>query len=220
MPLQALLPPCRIHLLSGYRDSGKTSFILPAMIDWRANGGPPWAYVAADRSKLDAHETIQRMGFKLLQVPIVYSYGRDHKGWRQLIEAFVAMQPRPEVVVIEAFQYLCDSLNRHKIVDVFMNEVDAFVNPSKEFSKGLIIIGICGGAKRSMRDKYPDPTQRVPGCATWVERASSILMLEPDPKDPEMLTNNRVLYACGKQIPRRRETGVYDANNRLIFPNL
>jgi hypothetical protein len=189
------------------------------MLAWESR--PPWAYVAADRSKLDAHETIQDMGYQLEQIPIIYSYGAEHKSWRQLVEMFKLKEPRPEIAVIEAFQYLCPSLNRHSMVDEFMNTIDSYLQPSKDFPNGLTILGLTGGSKRSIRDRYPDPSMRVPGCATWVERAGTILLIEPAEGDHEFLDPDRNLYICRKHGGSRlKMTGGFTPQNRLVFPDL
>lgn len=218
MPIEDVIPLNRVSLLGGVRDAGKTRFIIPAMLAW--TNRPPWAYVAADRPRADAEDTILDMGFQLSDVPLVSAYGRNHKDWRTLIDQLARMDPRPEIVIIEAFQYLCDSMNRHKMVHEFMNRVDAFIEPSRDFPKGLSIVGMTGGSKKSMRDRYPDPTMRIPGAATWVERASTVLLIESASKDQELTNPERVLYVCQKNKLRQRLDGAFDAQNRLVFPNL
>lgn len=219
MPLKDYLATGRVNLLTGIRDAGKTRFILPVMIDWQAQGGPPWAYVAADRPKSDAHDTIRDMGYSLSQVPLISSYGRDHKQLPGILKAASELNPKPEILIVEAFQYLADSLNRHRIVHDFMNWVDAYIEPTQEFPQGLTILGLTGTAKRAAKDKYPDPTQRVPGAATWVERASAVLVIEA-PDDPELLQPERVLYVCTKAKLRLKLEGSFTPQNRLVFPSL
>lgn len=222
MPLSTLLPRQRVNLLSGVRDSGKTRFILPAMINWSAEGGPPWAYVAADRSILDAQQTILDMNYKLSDVPLIPAYGRHHKStWRDVVSALVPLNPRPEIVVVEAFQDFAESINKRNLVHDYMNEVDAYCQPTQEFPHGLTIIGLTGAPKQSPRDRYPDPSQRVPGTAIWVERASVVMVVESAEKDLSLTTAQRKLFWCRKHGGMRIEApGSFDSNNRLVFPTL
>lgn len=222
MPLDTLLPRNRINLIGGVRDAGKTRWILPAMKTWEAQGNcPPWVYVAADRSILDAQQTIQDMNFKVSDFPIISAYGRDHKSWAQIIDVMMQMEPRPEIVVVEAFQYLSDSINRHQIVDQFMNMVDAYLLPTRQFPNGLTVLGMCGGIKKALRDCYPDPSQRIPGCSTWGERASALFVIESAEADRALTTPNRRMFLCRKHGGLRLNLdGVFDVNNRLIFPSL
>lgn len=219
MPLDTLLPRNRVNLLAGVRDAGKTRFILPAMLSWP--NCPPWAYVAADRSSLDAQQTILDMNYKLSDVPLISAYGRKHMQWRDVIETLEQQSPRPEIAVIEAFQDFAESINKRNIVHEFMHYIDSFCQPSKEFPNGLTIIGMTGSPKQSMRDRYPDPTQRVPGSTLWVERASSVLVVESAEANLALTTPNRTLYFCRKHGGLRLVLpGAFDHNNRLIFPSL
>jgi hypothetical protein len=218
MPLADILPRQRVNLLAGVRDSGKTRFILPAMLAWADR--PPWAYVAADRSGLDAEEVIKDMGYSLGDIPLIRAYGREHKGWAKIVEALLAMSPRPEIAIIEAFQDLAESINKRGLVHEFMNRIDAYLQPTTEFPNGLTILGITGSPKQSMRDRYPDPTQRIPGTSIWGERASAVFVVESAEKNFELTTPNRVLWVCRKIGPRLRLEGEFHGNNRLIFPAL
>ena len=220
MPLDTILPRNRVNLLAGVRDAGKTRFILPAMLAW-PTPQPPWAYVAADRSILDAQQTILDMNYKVSDIPVVSAYGRKHMNWRQVVAALIEMDPRPEIVVVEAFQDFAESINKRNLVHEFMNDVDAYCQPSHEFPNGLTILGMTGAPKQSMRDRYPDPTQRVPGTSIWVERASAVFVVESAAKDLALTASDRVLYVCRKHGgPRLVLTGQFDGNNRLVFPNL
>lgn len=222
MPLSAILPYQRVNLVAGVRDAGKTRFILPAMLTgWPNTQTPPWAYVAADRSILDAQQTILDMNYKLTDIPLVPAYGRKHMGWLQIVQALLKLNPLPEIAVIEAFQDLADSINKRNIVHEFMNHVDSYCQPSQEFPKGLTIIGLTGSPKQSVKDRYPDPTQRVPGTSIWTERASAVFVVESAAKDLALTASERILHVCRKHGgPRLVLSGCFDANNRLNFPNL
>lgn len=221
MPLDTLLPRNRVSLLAGVRDAGKTRFILPAMLDW-PSPTPPWAYVASDRSILDAQQTIQDMNYPLSAIPLIAGYGKDHLGsWGAVMKSLLAATPRPEIVVIEAFQDLSESINKRNLVHEFMNTVDGFCGPSREFPNGLTVIGMTGSPKQSMRDRYPDPTQRIPGTSIWGERASAVFMVESAAKDLSLVGPERILHVCRKHGgPRLLLKGSFDGNNRLVFPNL
>ena len=219
MPLDTILPRQRVNLLAGVRDAGKTRFILPAMLAWPKC--PPWAYVAADRSILDAQQTILDMNYKLSDVPLVAAYGRKHMSWSDVIRALEQTRPRPEIVVVEAFQDFAESINKRDKVHEFMNWVDSYCQPSSEFPNGLTILGMTGSPKQSMRDRYPDPTQRVPGTSIWVERASAVFIVESADAKLALTGPDRVLYVCRKHGgPRLILNGQFDSNNRLVFPNL
>lgn len=219
MPLDTILPRQRVNLLAGVRDAGKTRFILPAMLSWPQC--PPWAYVAADRSILDAQQTILDMHYKLSDVPLIAAYGRKHMDWANMIRVLEQQSPRPEIVVVEAFQDFADSINKRDKVHVFMNEIDSYCQPSREFPNGLTIIGMTGSPKQSMRDRYPDPTQRVPGTSIWVERASAVFVVESAAKDLSLTGADRLLYVCRKHGGTRLVLGGnFDVDNRLVFPAL
>lgn len=224
MPLDNLLPRQRVHLLAGVRDAGKTRFILPAMLEWQYQANstcPPWAYVAADRSLLDAYDTIRDMGFQISDVPLVAAYGKDHKDWTSIRWALRRLTPVPEIVIIEAFQDLAESINKRNLVHVFMNDVDACLQPQQDFPNGLTIIGMTGSPKQSARDRYPDPSQRVPGTSIWVERASTTFVVESaDPKTLSLVPPERTLFVCRKSGPRLILSGAFTTQNRLFFPNL
>lgn len=220
MPLDTILPRNRVNLLAGVRDAGKTRFILPAMLAW-PSPAPPWAYVAADRSILDAQQTILDMNYKLSDIPLIGAYGKKHMDWSGVMDAVLRASPRPEILVVEAFQDFADSINKRNLVHEFMNHVDAYCQPSREFPNGLTILGMTGSPKQSMRDRYPDPTQRVPGTSIWCERASAVFVVESAAKDLSLTAADRVLYVCRKHGgPRLVLTGSFDGNNRLVFPNL
>lgn len=219
MPLDTILPRQRVNLLAGVRDAGKTRFILPAMLNW--TNCPPWAYVAADRSILDAQQTIIDMNYKLSDVPLVSAYGRKHMSWSDVIRTLEQTNPRPEIAVVEAFQDFSESINKRDKVHEFMNWVDSFCQPSREFPNGLTIIGMTGSPKQSMRDRYPDPTQRVPGTSIWVERASAVFVVESNDNKLSLTGSDRKLYVCRKHGgPRLELTGAFDQDNRLVFPTL
>jgi hypothetical protein len=224
MPLDNLLPRNRVHLLAGVRDAGKTRFILPAMLDWQAMPAstcPPWAYVAADRSILDAHDTIRDMGYQISDVPLIPGYGAKRKVWTGIVEALAQITPRPEIVVVEAFQDLCDNYNKRGDVHEFMNTVDSYCHPQTGFPKGLTVVGMTGSPKQCMRDRYPDPSQRVPGSSCWVERASTAFVVESaDPKTLSLIPPERRLFVCRKSGPRLDLSGAFTTQNRLHFPNL
>ena len=173
MPLATILPRHRVSLLAGVRDSGKTRFILPAMADWYANGGPSWAYVAGDRSSLDAADTIREMNFQPGAIPLIAAFGDSRLTcWGQVVQVLMHRDPIPEIVVVEAFQDLADSINKRDVVHNFMNMVDADLKPGARFVKGLTVIGITGAPKQTKNNRYPDPSQRIPGTAIWGERCS------------------------------------------------
>jgi hypothetical protein len=192
MPLDNLLPRNRVHLLSGIRDVGKTSFILPAMIDWQN---------APD-------------------VPLIAGYGKDHKDWATIKWTLQRLKPIPEIVIIEAFQDLTESINKRNIVHAFMNEIDACLHPQQDFPKGLTVVGITGSPKQSKKDRYPDPTQRVPGTSIWVERASTIFVLDSAEANLQLTTERRIMHVCRKAGARLVLDGAFTVDNRLIFPNL
>lgn len=225
MPLDNLLLRNCVHLLAGMRDAGKTRFILPAMLDWQAMPNstcPPWAYVAADRSLRDAHRTIIDMGYQVRDVPLIPGYGRQQKkSWLDVVLVLAKITPRPEIVIVEAFQDLCESSNKRHLVHEFMNYVDAYCEPSTDFPNGLTVLGMTGTPKQTIRNRYPDPAQRVPGSTCWVERASTIFVVESaDPKTLSLVQPERTLFVCRKVGPRLVLNGAFTTQNRLYFPNL
>lgn len=193
------------------------------MYDWQHMPNstcPPWAYVASDRSILDANATILDMGFKVSDFPLVAGYGIRRKGgWAQVVDALLGLSPRPQIAIVEAFQDLCESPRRSEIHN-FMHWVDCYCTPTKEFPQGLTVLGMCGNPKQSMHSRYPDPTQRVPGNSIWVERASTIFVIESsDSKALSLIGPERRMFVCRKVGPRLELSGAFTPQNRLFFPN-
>lgn len=216
MPLKDLLLKHRIHLLGGVSDAGKTSFILPAMVAW----SPRWAYVAGDRSDLDAVDKFKQLGINPSQVPLIHAYGREYKGWSQVLETIERWSPQPEYIVFEGFQRRCTNHNRPDSTFEFLNEVDAYLQPTRQFPAGLTVLGITESPKQKPREKYADPRQRISGCSAWGSHASTIFLLEPLDTDPKGQGAGRQLWICTKNAPRRCETTTFDSQGNLIFQNL
>lgn len=216
MALKDLLLKHRVHLLGGVSDAGKTSFILPAMVAW----GPNWAYVCGDRSDLDADDKFKQLGINPASVPMVPAYGKNYKNWRQVIENIERWKPQPEYLVFEGFQRRCANHNRPNDVFEFLNEVDAYLQPTRQFPLGLTVLGITESPKQKPREKYADPRQRISGCSAWASHASTVLVLETLDKDPSGSGSGRQLWVCAKNTQRRMETTTFDAKGNLVFPNL
>lgn len=216
MPLKTLLSKHRVHLLGGVSDAGKTSFILPAMIAW----SPRWAYICGDRSELDADDKFKQLGIQPSTVPLIPAYGRAFKNWHQLVQEIEHWNPQPEYIVFEGFQRRCRNHNRPGDVFEFLNEIDAYLQPTKQFPAGLTVLGITESPKQKPREKYADPRQRISGCSAWASHASTVFVLEPLDSDPKGQCNGRQLWICTKNSPRRCETTTFDSQGNLVFSNL
>ena len=219
MPLQDVLTPHRIHLLGGVSDAGKTRFILPALIGWA--GAPPWVYVAGDRTLEDAQDSMRDMGIPPASVPTIPAFGEHNKAtWLEVKLAIDRMAPQAELIVVEGFQDLCHGLGRKNEVREFLSNVSGYLSPSPQHPRGLTILGVVESPKLKPQEKYANPRQRVSGVSAWGYHASTIMLIEAAAKDEELKTRNRMLWVCHKSQPRRKLDGVFDANNRLIFPSL
>lgn len=214
MPLCEVLAKHRVNLLGGASDAGKTSFILPAMAAW----GPRWVYVCADRSDVDALEKIEQLG--LTHIPLLPAFGRDFKSWPQIVEVLKSWDPLPEYVVFEGFQRRASDHNKANYVFEFLNEVDSYLKPTRQFPLGLTMLGIAESPKQTPKNRYSDPRQRISGCSAWGSHASTILLLETMDHDREGLAPDRQLWVCMKNKPRRKLIGSFDERGNLLFPNL
>lgn len=207
------LPSNRVHLLGGPSDAGKTRWILPAMISL----AKPWAYVAGDRSLLDAKDTIRSLKLDEGQINIIPAFGQEERELTQVFMAINSLTPLPEYVVVEGFQILCPDKNRHRIVSKFLGAWERFIQPSKTNDKGMTVIGVCESPKMKPHERYANPRERISGCATWAYAASTVIIIDCKPKDWELKTKERKMWVCGKNMPRLQFDGEFNTAGYLTF---
>jgi hypothetical protein len=220
-----VLPKHRIHLLGGLSDIGKTRWIIPAMLQWEQglpvlgrNSHPaPWVYISGDRDLVEAHDSINGMGFSPTAIRILPATGRHRKPWRDIILALSKWEPRPELLVWEGFHDLPDGERRSEISDFFSN-ISAYCHPSQEFPKGFTILGIVEAPKQKPYEKYPNPRQRISGASAWGYHASTVMLIEAVEHDDELKTDLRSFVICCKNAKRRYLNACFDAQGRLIVP--
>lgn len=224
--IDQILPVRRVNLLGGPSNAGKTRWVIPALKEWeqgnpvlgRASHPAPWAYVVGDRLLEEAEDTIRDMGYNPNTITIVPAFGRDNKGFLQIMMAVGALKPVPELLVIEGFGDLAPDPQRKRQVRDFMSEAGAYCQCAPGFPNGLCILGIMESPKMKPQERYADARQRISGVAGWGYHASTVLMLEPDDLDDD--NSPRTLSASVKYgLNFKLEAlGQFDGQNRLIFP--
>lgn len=222
--IDEVLPQGRVSLLGGVSDVGKTSFILPLLLEWE-QGKPvlskpshpvPWAYVSGDRLLQDAHDKLNQLGIPKTAIRMIPASGRDHKGWLSILFAAARLVPRPEFLVVEGFSEMCGE-SRAEVI-THLEETGAMCQGCQEFPTGLTVLGIVESPKQKPYERYPNPRQRISGSSAWGYKASTVLLLESVKGDEELLTDRRVLYVCAKIGKRRKLDAQFDAVGRLIVP--
>lgn len=223
--IDEVLPTNRIHLLGGVSDAGKTRWVLPAMLDWeagknvlgRASHPCPWAYVIGDRLEVEAHDTMNSMGINPASVRCIPAFGAHNKNWLQILIAAAALRPIPQLLVIEGFSDLPETDTRVG-VRTFLGSVGSFCQGAKEFPQGLTILGIVESPKQKPFERYKNPRHRVSGVSAWGYHSSTILLLEGDKGDDELLLPTRTLWVCMKNGIRRKVQAAFDQKGRLLSP--
>jgi hypothetical protein len=217
-------PTCRVHLVGGVPDAGKTRWVIPALLDverglpllGKQSTPVPWAYVAGDRLLIEAHDTLKDMGISPSHVRIIPAFGQDNKNWAEALLAAEKLSPVPELLVFEGFQDQCG--DSKKEVRDFLGSISAACQPSKQFPNGLTIIGICESPKMKPAERYRNPRQRVSGVSAWAYHTGTIIMVEAEAGDDELATPYRTMWVCMKGALRRKLRAVFDTQGRLIVP--
>lgn len=223
--VEKILPARRVHLLAGVSDAGKTRFIIPAMLNWQA-GKPflgyeshpaPWAYVAGDRTMEEAQDTIGSMGIDPADVPMIPAFGKDDKAINKIMLTAVAMNPRPQLLVIEGFSDLVGGHDTRRDVRAFLSNVSAYCNNSVEFPDGLTVLGIVETPKMKPAEQYANPRQRVSGVSSWGFHTSTVMLIEYLKADKDCESQERMIWACMKNSIRRKFAAQFDENGRLQY---
>lgn len=211
-----ILPSNRVHLLAGISSSGKSRFMLPALILWNVGipvlGLPshpvPWCMVCRDRPISDPLDTINRIGFAQSEVKIIPAFGRYSKPLYQIMDAIEESQAK--LVLWEGFDMMVRNPNNPYEVGEFLSSVTAYCE------SGLTIIGTVGVAKLKPHETYQNPRQLVAGSSIW-ERATStnFIIAATNPKD--ISDPNRLLYVSLKNDPSFSVMGHFDESGILVF---
>jgi AAA domain len=222
--IDGVLPSHRVHLLGGISDAGKTRWALPAFVDWamglpvfgNASNPVPWAYVAADRTLREATETISSLQLNPGDIRVIPAFGMHNKSALSILHAAKELVPIPQFLLWESFQDMCG--HQRDEVKEFLGQMCAFCESNVDFPLGLTILGICESPKQKPFERYSNPRQRVSGSSAWGYHSGTIIMIESTDADPEMLTDDRVVWVCAKKSKRRKLAGQFDAIGRLIVP--
>jgi len=215
----------RIHLLGGVSDAGKTRWGIPAFLDWEQglpvlgrNSHPvPWAYVAGDRDEIELYDSLNTMGLPKNCLRVIPAFGRQRKGYLQVLEAAASMRPIPEFLFWEGFSDLPDGERKVHIAE-FLGIMSSYCPPSKQFPNGLAYLGVVESPKQKPYERYPNPRQRISGCSAWAYHSSTVILIEGTAKDLALETDQRDFWVCAKNAKRRRLNACFDARGRLIVP--
>lgn len=214
--IDRILPANRIHLLAGISSSGKSRFLIPAMMMWSA--GLPicglksfparWCMVCRDRPLADAQDMISKIGFDLSEVPIIPAFGQHAK------ERYVIMEEiekrGAKLIVWEGFDMMVKNPNNPNEVGDFLSDMTAYCED------GLTIIGTVGVAKLKPGEVYQNPRQLVAGSTIWERSTSTNLIIVPiEPKD--IADTSRLLYVSLKNDQSFQLAGQFDNNGILVF---
>jgi hypothetical protein len=181
-----------IHLVSGPSGAGKTTWILPTMVDWAA-GNPlcfngnyfishpePWVYISGDRSAEVARRKIDELGLTG-KVPLLAAYATGREmDWERVLN--LALEQKYKVLVWEGFGRYVKG-DKASVLDRWLEQVTY-----QAISFDLTIIGIVEQPKMKPKDRYIIPRQRISGPAGWGHAAGTIILIEyandKDPSDP------------------------------------
>jgi hypothetical protein len=211
-----ILPSKRVHLLAGISSSGKSRFMVPALIMWNA-GLPllgldshpvPWCLVCADRPLQDATDTIESLGFSLGDVNIVPAFGNDNKGTASIM--YEVKKRGAKLVFWEGFDFMVKSPNNPYEVREFLSSMTGHCQD------GITIIGTVGVAKLKPNELYQNPRQLVAGSSVWERATSTNFVIQPiNPKN--IADPRRQLYVSLKNAASFSVMGEFDDNGILGF---
>lgn len=217
--IDTILPKRRVHLIAGASDAGKTRFLLPMFVDWsrglqvagQDSHPVPWLYVSGDRNQEEVEETIKSLGYSDKDIPFWAAWGKGSPpALFSIIERARKWEPVPELLVIEGFSGL--TTTRPEDVRCFLANATAYCEPSKDFPKGLTIVGVCESPKMKSNEKYGNPRQRVSGVAAWGHYSSTIFVVENAEKDEAYESDERTIWVCTKNHRRRKFLGRFGAS--------
>jgi hypothetical protein len=195
--VEIIFPCCKLHLIAGASNAGKTRLMVPALMMCEA-GLPflgfrshpmPWCWVAGERPLSDSLDTIGSMGFTPDMLKVIPAFGRNHKTRAQIMAEIERIGAK--VVLWEGFDSQVKNPNNPSAVHEFLNEITGYCE------EGLTIIGDVGGNKNKDGEIYPNPRNNIPGHANWERSTSTNLFLhQPNPGD--LSDPHRTLYVSVK----------------------
>lgn len=176
-----------VHLCAGPSGAGKTRWLLPTIQNlWRRGKDVlghrsypvPWAYVVMDRPYTSAEATLLSLDIDPLMVNIIPGMDLGYKSISQVIDHAKGLGAK--FLVIEMFSYLLQGHETREAVRDFMGAVQRLL-----CDEGMTILGTMESPKMKPKDIYKNPRQRISGPASWGHCAETIILVEPNPKNPE-----------------------------------
>lgn len=203
--IDSLLKAGKVHLLAGPSGSGKSTWLLETLaMEWSKGqavlGYPshpaPWVYISADRNTDSVLETMERIGIPEDAVRI-YSMTDAHGllDISDVIRRCLAMEPKPELVVIEGMASLLKgSHNQYQVVAKFLQTLGLICT-----EKDITIIGVLHSTKCKQGEEFLNPRQRILGSVAWASYSETVLLLEPLGLEQDGTTPLRKLFVLPRQ---------------------
>jgi len=187
-------PRSSLSIIGGSSGAGKTSFIAPLLVKQAAReehaGHPTYGFdyliFLRDRGKFSLARTLRRLGLNIPQDQIVPLMGigisTTTKAILNGIESRCEQTGKiPEVIFIEAMDFLLDDMNKQ-------NQVVAFCDILKEVAEyyHMAVVGSVGAAKRLKKDGGVKVRRdSLIGSTAWARGAETIIQAEEDEEEKQ-----------------------------------
>jgi hypothetical protein len=176
-----------VHLCAGPSGAGKTRWLLPMFHnDWRRGKDilghrsypVPMAYVVMDRPYTSVEATLLSLDIDPLMINVIPGMDLGYKSINQVVDH--AKKLGAKFLLIEMFSYLLPGTETRDSVRDFMGSVQRLL-----CDEGMTIMGTMESPKMKPKDVYKNPRQRISGPASWGHCGETIVLVEPNPKNPE-----------------------------------
>jgi len=131
-----------------------------------------------DRPYSSLQETLLTLDIDPDDINVIPAMDLEYRSISQILDRAEVLGAR--LIVIEMFAYLMPQAQTPESVRAFMGAVQRMLQDS-----GMTIIGTMESPKMKPRDVYKNPRQRISGPASWGHCAETIILVEPDVKQPE-----------------------------------
>lgn len=189
--VDTLFPGRRVHLVAGASGSGKTTWLMQIIEQWRQalpiygyESIPcPFTLLSYDRDHDDFFDTCERLKIDPSSYNFVAPSSVESKiSLLDYLRILQTKQPETRLYIVEALGVKTPQgkINDQSIVGPWLREVQEFCKKNE-----VTIIGTVHAAKTKERDRYKEPRARIAGCAAWAGYTSTIVVIEEKEADGE-----------------------------------
>jgi len=183
--IDSVFPGRRVHLIGGASGSGKTTWLLQTLEDWRQGrdihgkkSHPcPFVYLSYDRDRDDFNETCERLGIDPSTYRFISPSSKQIAGLtiEQMLEAVLTSHPDTRLIIVEGIAVMTPEgkINDQRIVGRWLRGLQEFCR-----DHDITIIGVLHSAKTKERDGYKEPRAKIAGCGAWAGYVSTVIILE------------------------------------------